>query len=400
MNEQEHHFLWTHFNSLQDHRIRRHRKYELIEIIAISVCAVICGAQGWNDIENFGKSKEVWLKKFLDLKNGVPSHDTFRRFFSNLSISAFEEAFRSWIGCSYLNDKPDDVLAIDGKTLRRSFQKKRTTVHIVSAWSVKDQVVVAQEKVEDKSCELMAIKSLLRGLPIRDRTITIDALGCQTEITDIITKSGSFYILSLKANQPMTLKKVKHLFDKKINNSEIFSDENTYFSGESRRARKTQRTTFVIRGKAGLRRWADLKSVILIKSIRNGKSEERYFISNLNCSAEKFSEIIRSHWGIENKLHWSLDVSFHEDDSRLRYKYSAQNFSLLRRISLNLIRQNKATQGISARRRQAGWDEKFLTEILNGVQAKFVVQRFSSYNLFLSPASYKESLASTQQSLQ
>lgn len=400
MNEQEHHFLWTHFNSLQDHRIHRHRKYELIEIIAISVCAVISGANGWNDIENFGKSKEVWLKKFLDLKNGIPSHDTFRRFFSDLSTAAFEEAFRSWISCSYLNDKPDDVIAVDGKTLRRSFQKKKTTAHIVSAWSVKDQVVVAQEKVEDKSCELTAIKILLARLPIRGRTITIDALGCQTEIADIVTKSGSFYVLNLKANQPITLKKAKALFDKKINQAETFSEENTHFSEESGRDRKIQRTTLVIRSKAGLRRWAGLKSIILIKSNRNGKIEDRYFISNLNCTAERFSEIIRSHWGIENKLHWSLDVSFREDDSRLRYKSSAQNFSLLRRISLNLIRQNRAKQGISARRRQAGWDENFLTEILNGVQAKFVVQRFSSYNIFLSPASYRESLESTQRSLQ
>ena len=390
MNEQEHHFLWTHFNNLQDHRIHRHRKYELIEIIAISICAVISGANGWNDIENFGKSKEVWLRKFLSLKNGIPSHDTFRRFFSELSTIAFEKAFRSWISCSYLNDKPDDVIAIDGKTLRRSFQKKKTTVHIVSAWSVKDQVVVAQEKVEDKSCELMAIKRLLTRLPIRGRTITIDALGCQTEIADIVTNSGGFYVLSLKANQPTTLKNAKALFDKKIKTGEVFSDKNVHFNEEGGRDRQMQRTTFVIHSKAGLRRWTALKSIILIKSIRNGKMEDRYFISNLNCSAERFSEIIRSHWGIENKLHWSLDVSFREDDSRLRYKSSAQNFSLLRRISLNLIRQNRDKQGISAMRRQAGWNEKILTEILNGMQPKYVVQRFSSYDLFLSPANYKE----------
>lgn len=364
--------------------------------MAIAICAVISGADGWNDVECFGRAKQKWLQKFLKLTNGIPSHDTFRRVFSVMPSENLEIGFSKWIKTLYPRTG-GDVIAIDGKTLRRSLVNGAAATHIVSAWSAKHNAILAQEKVANKAGELTAIPILLKRLCIDGDTITIDALGCQTEIASTILKSEANYVLSLKANQPTTYLAVKTYFETKIKDKAGIVGRNFYDSFDSKR--RVRRIVWVVRGLSFMKtrdKWPGLKSVIAVESCRFNKNsvarEVRFFISSLNVSAKEFGQIIRSHWGIENHLHWSLDVSFREDDSRLRYKNSAQNFSVLRRIALNLIRQHQVSRGIMSRRRRAGWDESFLEEILNKMSPRSttVERSFVFADLFLSPASYKE----------
>ncbi len=367
-------------------------------MLAIAVCAVISGAEGWNDVESYGQAKAVWLKQFLKLENGIPSHDTFRRIFSIMAPEELERCFHAWIRVIYPNDG-DDVIALDGKTLRRSFGGEQSAIHIVSAWSTKYRAVLAQEKVADKAGELSAIPVLLNRLSLRGDTVTIDALGCQTEIAAQILKAGGNYVLSLKANQPTIFTAAKSYFEANLKDTCGRCARN--FDDSYDKHRQTRRIVWVVRGLSFLEtrdKWPGLESIVIIESVRCHKNrrmtkEIRFFISSLKVSANEFGRIIRSHWGIENHLHWSLDVSFREDESRLRYKNSAQNFSILRRIALNLIRQqHQSSRGIMARRRRAGWDDEFLGDVLRGISKppppKLHLPAFS--DLFLSPTNYKE----------
>ena len=392
----------TFFRNLPDTRLHRRRKHDLQEVLAITICAVVSGADGWNDVESYGRAKESWLRQILRLENGVPSHDTFRRIFSLMAPWELERCFDAWIKATFPG-QDGDVIAIDGKTLRRSHSGEQPPVHIVSAWSTKYNAVLAQEKVANKAGELTAIPLLLDRLPIHGNTITIDALGCQTEIAAQILKAGANYVLSLKANQPTIFTAAKTYFEAKLRDAPARAERN--FDDSYDKTRRVRRIVWVVRGLSFLEtrdKWPGLESVVVVESTRMDMGplvkEVRFFISSLNVSAKEFGRIIRSHWGIENKLHWSLDVSFREDESRLRYKNSAQNFSVLRRIALNLIRQHQASRGIMARRRRAGWDDDFLDDVLRGIspppRPKQCELSFSDF--FLSPAKYKEWSESTR----
>ena len=294
----------------------------------------------------------------------------------------------------YCTSLSGDIIALDGKTVRGSYGAKSSAIHIVSAWSANKKVVLAQEKALDKSGELTAIPKLLNRLPIEGATVTIDALGCQIEIAREILKNNANYVLSLKANQPNLFNSVQMYFTNNLLNSATKCGKNFFSVFDGKKEKMVRRSIWVIRNISFLKnkdKWPGLKSVIALETIKYNSKDIRFFISNLDVTAEMFARIIRSHWGIENLLHWSLDVSFREDASRLRYGNSAQNFSLFRKMALNLIRNHQTYRGILARRKCAGWDNNFLDAIMtNKKRTKVDPSSVLISDLFLSPAKHKE----------
>ncbi len=373
----------------------------------MAVCAVLSGADNWNEIESFARAKEAWFRKFLKLEGGVPSHDTFRRVFSELAPQELEQIFEVWV-MAQVNFKVRQQIAVDGKALRGSHDGKTDPVHIVSAFLPTSDLVLAQERVPKKKNELEAIYRLLSRLPVAGHTITIDALGCQVSVVDSILTAKANYLLALKRNQLATYEEAVAAFLKLPPQTGRTWDLDDRF--DNSHGRIVRRTTRVIRNLRWFKekeRWPALSSLIQVESIRQIKGsgtiahESRFFISNLKTTAHEFQKMIRCHWGIENKLHWALDVSFKEDQSRIRFKNSAENFSLLRRLSLNLIRsQADAPSGILSTRRRAGWDEKFLEGLVlqqtpEPIATEPLKMPLKISDLFLSPASYKEWSEST-----
>lgn len=391
----------TKLASVQDFRMDRRRKFELGELIQVAVCAVLSGADNWNEIESFARAKEAWLKRFFRLESGLPSHDTFRRVFSLLKPEALDRIFETWV-LERVDLTSRQQIAIDGKSLRGSRDHKTDPVHIVSAFLPGASLVLGQERVPKKQNELEAIYRLLNRLPVSGHTITIDALGCQMSVVAGILAHKADYLLALKRNQPATYDEVFQAFLKLMPTPKKACDFDDRF--DESHGRVVRRTTRVLRNLRWIKtkdRWQDLKSLIEVESVRRIKStgevgrEKRYFISSLQVTAKEFQEMIRGHWGIENRLHWVLDVSFKEDQSRIRFKNAAENFSLLRRLSLNLIRSQSApSAGVLSNRRRAGWDENFLESLL--LPKPVVIapppetrKPFDVSELFLSPASYR-----------
>lgn len=364
-----------HFSDLEDPRVERTRHHQLIDIITLSICAVICGADTWVDIESYGRAKYEWLKKFLELPNGIPSHDTIARVFSRLNPEQFQKCFLSWIqSISCLN--PGEVIALDGKTLRHSYDRggNKKAIHMVSAWATSQRLVLGQVKVDKKSNEITAIPALLKVLKLNGSIVTIDAMGCQKSIVKSIVEQGGDYIITLKKNQPSLYARVEELFKQAIKQK---------FSGFTHTAYSTKKETN--HGRSEIRyhlmlsdikdlidpdnQWEKLNSIGMIESVRivKGKTsiETRYYISSSPNNAQKFGESVRSHWGVENRLHWVLDVAFREDDCRIRKDNAPQNFAILRHISLNLLNQEKTSKtGAKNKRLRAGWDDDYLTKIL------------------------------------
>jgi len=358
--------LLDFFDNLEDPRREKCKKHLLLDIIAISVCGVICGADSWNEIEDYGKIKYDWLKTFLELPNGIPSHDTFNRVFCNLCPNKFEICFGEWVA-SIANLIDGEVVAIDGKTIRGAKVNGVSPIHIVSAWACENNLVLGQLKVEEKSNEITAIPNLIESLALEGTTVTIDAMGCQREIAQKIVDAQANYVLALKGNQPELLENVEDEF--RFNKKVSTSVDIDYGHG-----RIETRTCSVISDFIHIeqpQKWANLTSVIRIESIREfkatGKMETstRYYISSLNENPEKLQSVVRNHWAIENKLHWSLDVSFNEDLDRKRQGNASQNFSLINKIALNLAKQEKTCKmGIKSKRKKAGWDNKYLEILL------------------------------------
>ena len=364
-----------HFADLEDPRIERTRRHQLIDIITISICAVICGADTWVDIESYGRSKYEWLNKFLELPNGIPSHDTIARVFSRLKPEQFQKCFLNWIqSISCFN--PGEVIAIDGKTLRHSYDRggDQKAIHMVSAWATSQRLVLGQVKVDKKSNEITAIPALLKVLELNGSIVTIDAMGCQRSIVKLIIEQGGDYVITLKKNQPSLYARVEELFKQAI--SQGFSgfthtayspkQENNHGRSEIRNHLMLSDIKYLIDPD---NQWEKLQSIGMIESVRmvKGKTtiEIRYYISSLPNNAQKFGESVRSHWGIENSLHWVLDVGFREDDCRIRKDNAPQNFAILRHISLNLLNQEKTSKtGAKNQRLRAWWDDDYLTKIL------------------------------------
>lgn len=358
--------LLDFFEDLEDPRRDKCKKHLLLDIIAISVCGVICGCEAWEEIEEYGKVKYDWLKTFLPLPNGIPSHDTFNRVFSNLCPANFERCFGEWVA-SLSTLLEGEVVAIDGKTIRGAKVNGVSPIHMVSAWACESNLVLGQIKVGEKTNEITAIPNLLEALALEGTTVTIDAMGCQTQIAQKIIDVQANYVLAVKGNQPELLENIEDEF--RFNKAMDKSVDVDYGHG-----RIETRTCSVVSDFIHMEnpeKWANLKSVVRIESIREfkttGKIETatRYYISSLNQSAEKLQYVVRNHWGIENKLHWSLDVAFNEDHNRKRKGNASQNFSLINKIALNLAKQEKTCKlGIKSKRKKAGWDNPYLELML------------------------------------
>ena len=366
----------NHFETLTDPRIERSKEHLLMDIVAIAILAVISGADGWGAIELYGKTKYEWLKGFLELPNGIPSHDTFSRVFARIEPKQFQECFLSWVN-SITKKLELEVIAIDGKTMKQSYDRKQSQkpLHIVSAWSASHQLVLGQKKVNNKSNEVTAIPALLELLEIEKSIITIDAMGCQKEIAALIIKKKGDYLLALKGNQKLLHKDVKDWFEL-ARKEEFASREHSYYQqieGGHHRVEKRQIWTVAVSELPSLHNqslWTGLKTVVMVVSERRlwnkTTTEVRFYLSSLVSNAEKISQAIRSHWGIENSLHWTLDVTFSEDKSRIRKDHSPENFALLRRLAVNLLKQEKGFKGsLKMKRYLAGMDNNYLVQILD-----------------------------------
>jgi predicted transposase YbfD/YdcC len=357
----------SYFTELTDPRVDRSKDHLMEDIIFITIAAVICGAETWNDIENYGKAKESWLRQYLQLPNGIPSHDTFNRFFSALDPDEFEQAFLSWIkDISELTK--GDVVSIDGKTIcgSRNGDSKRA-VHIVSAWSKANQLSLGQIKVDEKSNEITAIPKLLDVLVVKGCLVTIDAMGCQRDIAAKIIDKGGDYLLAVKGNQACLEEDAERTVRFAKPTSEWIEDDFGHGRIEQRKCTLYTDLSFIDKVEA----WKNLSAIVKIEATRYSKSsgkeekEVRLYITSSKENAEVIGRGVRSHWGIENNLHWQLDVSFNEDDSRKREGYAAQNFSLLNRIALNLIKHEQSKKrSVKGKRLDAGWNNQYLLKIL------------------------------------
>jgi predicted transposase YbfD/YdcC len=369
----------VYFRQYKDHRMDRRKEHKLEDIIAITLSAVICGAESWYEVAEFGKRKQEWLSTFLELPGGIPSHDTFNRFYAMADTAALEKCFSEWVSAS-ANVASGRVINIDGKCLRGSRKGDGNSfIHMVSAWCNSSNMVLGQQKVYDKSNEITAIPALLEILFIEGATITIDAMGCQKDIAEKIVAGKADYILAVKGNQGVLEDDLREAFT----HGHI---ADTYTSkAELNHGRIETRTTHVIKDLdwiCKLQDWKKLYCIIMVccKRIdkKSGKEElsERFYISSKKATAQQFNDYIRSHWGIENKLHWCLDVAFHEDMSKKRTGESAQNFSLITKSVLNLMKnhqKDKKDSGgtkISIKRKRliAAWDNDYLADILTGTQ--------------------------------
>lgn len=367
--------LFDSLSVIKDPRIDRHKRHSLIDILVIALCASICGAEGWEDIEEFGKSKREWFATFLELANGIPSHDTFRRVFLLLDAEALKGSYLEWIR-SAVSLSNGQLVNIDGKKLRgsKSPVNGKEALTIVSAWAAEQSIVLGQVKCEEKSNEITAIPELLKILDLACCIVTIDAMGCQKEIVRDIAAQKADYVISLKGNQGTLHREVKDYLDwaERREFSEIEFDyaqtlENGHGRIEARRCWVTEEIGW-LEQKA---EWTNLKSVIMVESEREiiggAKTvERRYFISSLAASAGQALRAVRGHWAIENELHWCLDIGFREDECRSRTGNAAENLATVRHLGLNLLKQEKnSKRSIKGKRLKAGWDENYLLKVLN-----------------------------------
>ncbi len=347
----------------------------MLDILVIAVCAVICGAEGWEDIEEYGNAQAEWFAEVLDLPHGIPGHDTFRRVLSRLDPEELTRCFVAWT--TALSDlSGGDIVPIDGKTVRRSFDRAASTsaIHMVSAWANRNRLVLGQVKVDDKSNEITAIPKLLKMLDLRGATVTIDAMGCQKEIAKVITEQGADYVLALKKNHSHLYDDVTLFLDdaQASEFAEIDHDYHETVDGDHGRIETRKYwIASAIEGLGATASWANLNSLGLVESRREiGEKvqiERRYDLVSLPADAKRFGDAVRQHWGVENGLHWVLDVSFNEDACRIRKDQGAQTFSVLRHIALNLLkRESHHKRGIKARRKRAGWDRDYLLQVLTG----------------------------------
>jgi predicted transposase YbfD/YdcC len=378
--------LLRFFRSIQDRRAAN-ASHELSDVLAIAILAVLCGSESWVAVEAWGCGNLEWLATFLELPHGIPSHDTFDRIFATLDPLAFEKCFMTWTN-ALIEGAKGLFIAVDGKTLRRSFKNawSKTPVHLVSAFVTRNQLVLGQLATDSKSNEITAIPKLLALLDLAGMTVTIDAMGCQREIAAQIMRQKAHYILAVKDNQPTLHQKVKSLLDdailekfKGMRHGFVEETDDSHGRRQTRRVWVTNEVNWL--GEEVLGAWSGLASVAVVESVRqdlgdmSGKvtTERRYYISSHDgVDAAYMAEGIRGHWGVENRLHWRLDVQMGEDQSRLRVKHGAENFSRLKRIALNKLKRweirkpnGKILQaGIRLKQQSCGWSRKFLLEAL------------------------------------
>ncbi len=368
--------LRDHFADLPDPRVERTKRHRLRDIVIIAVCAVVCGADTWVAVEQFGWRKRGFLERFLDLPNGIPSHDTFGRVFAALDPAAFEACFLAWVRDT-VRATAGQVVAIDGKTLRRSHDRAhgKGPLHLVSAWAAANGVVLGQLAVADKSNEITAIPALLEVLAVAGCVVTVDAMGCQREIARTIRARGADYALALKANHPQLAADVAGIVADALGPNAggyTVGYHETLEKGHGRVERRRCWTIAEPRVVAWLDpggAWADLRTIAVVEGTRRiggeTEAERRTYLSSLDGDAARFLATVRTHWAIENRLHWVLDLAFREDDSRVRAGHAAENLAVLRHIALNLLRrETTAKVGVPTKRLMAGWDDAYLVAVL------------------------------------
>jgi len=352
-------------------------RHKFIDILIIAICGIICGADSWVAVAEFGRAKEQWFKTFLELPNGIPSHDTFTNVFRKLASKEFEVCFRSWTE-SLSEVFAGQVVSIDGKTLRRSHDRSSDTkaIHMVSAWASANSLVLGQVKTDEKSNEITAIPQLLQCLELKGSLITIDAMGCQKNIAKEIVSLEADYLLAVKDNHPTVHQAIQNYFtqafEANFEGYEIDFSE-TFDKGHGRLESRLCWVGYDALSKIeGLQNWEGLQTIVMVESERNIKDkttiEHRYYISSTLGTAEYLLDSSRKHWGIETSLHWCLDIAFREDESRIRRGNGAENFAILRHIALNLLKkEDTAKIGIKNKRLKAGWDGVYLENVLAGL---------------------------------
>jgi predicted transposase YbfD/YdcC len=364
--------LLTHFQVLEDPRLERSRLHSLLDIVAITICAVICGADSWVEVQKYGIAKYDWLKGFLQLPNGIPSHDTFGRVFAALLPEQFQACFADWMA-EVAEQLGLHQIAIDGKTLRGSRDRGqgKAALHLISAWAVENHLSLGQQAVDAKSNEITAIPKLLEILDLHGALVTIDAMGCQQEIAEQIIDQGGDYVLAVKENQPKLYEEIEQL--EQAAQEKEYAGCSSYGEEERSHGRQELRACWVLTDRESLQersKWPGLQSVIVVVRERTAGDkntcEKHYYISNRQLSAERFLKAIRGHWGIENSLHWVLDVTFDEDRSRLRKDHGPENLALLRRMAVSMLKAEGSKGSIRGKRLIAGWNNDFMEKVLLG----------------------------------
>jgi predicted transposase YbfD/YdcC len=361
-----------HFAALRDPRVRNRSRHRLIDIIVMALCGVIANCDTWPEIVDFANTHADWLKKFLKLPYGIPSQDTFERVFASLDPATFSSCCVQWL------HHASDLLgvghvAIDGKTLRGSCSESLGPLHLVSAWATEAKLTLGEVAVDGKSNEIKAIPELLKHLDLKGALVTIDAIGCQKDIVKQIVDKGGNYLIAVKGNQEHLLDDIQATMTKALDGDLAKGETTTITSSEQGHGRKETRTYTTVTNLDGIRDrelWAELTTVCMCwrQCTINGKTTEevRYFIANGRMGARKLAKATRDHWGIENNKHWQLDVSFREDESKLKERNRARNFASMRRMALDVLKRNPAKKSIRAKRKLAAQDTVFLTEILTG----------------------------------
>ena len=374
--------LVFYLSQVPDPRIDRRKDHDLVDILVIAVCTLLCAGETFNDMEDFGNAKQDWFKTFLRLRNGIPSHDTFNRVFAAMDPKEFLECFLRWTQ-SVRQEVAQEVVALDGKALRRALNKDQSAKYVVSAWAESNGLVLGQLKVADKSNEITVVPELLRVLELSGCIVTLDAMGCQKKIAKEIIEADADYVLALKGNQETVHTEVKAFLDSTLAERQnprpvgarlskaaaglarLETVEKDHGRLETRRYYQSDQLGWF----ADCAKWEGLRSVGMVESIREieGKAslERRYYLSSLPLDVSTFARAVRSHWGVENKVHWVMDVCFGEDQSRARTGYAAENLATLRRLALNMLKKEKTKKrGIRGKQLNASWDHPYLLRLL------------------------------------
>jgi predicted transposase YbfD/YdcC len=367
--------IFTHFEKLTDPRVERTQAHKLLDIMTIALCAAICGANTWVDVERFGLAKQEWFARFLELPGGIPSHDTFGRVFAMLDTAEFDACLRSWLRSLHKSLEGQNI-AIDGKTLRRSFDKAtgQAALHSVSAWAVGLRLSLGQVAVAEKSNEITAVPKLLELLEITGAVVTLDAMHCQTATAAAIQAKQADYVLNVKLNQPNLLERLQQVFEGYVNQDFKAPGLRVHKTVERSHGRDERREYYVAPAPRDLieaGEWAGLQSVVMVyrhREVAGKESDEvHYYLSSLPPAVKRLAKAIRGHWGIETSLHWALDVIFAEDDSRIRKGHGPETTAMLRRLALSILEQDTTLKSsLRGKRLQAGWNEHLLEKILTG----------------------------------
>ena len=378
-NQHPHLSLIEHFKELPDPRVDRTKDHDLIDILVIAICTLLCAGESFNDMEDFGKAKEDWFKTFLGLRNGIPSHDTFNRLFAALDPQAFLDCFVRWTQ-GLRAAVAQEIVALDGKALRRALNADQSIKCVVSAWAESNSLVLGQLKVSDKSNEITALPALLRVLELAGCIVTVDAMGTQKKIAQEIIEADADYVLALKGNHETVHQEVKSFLEATVaekqsgpvNPSKAAVQLAMHETVEKDHGRIETRRYYQsadLDWFADRAKWEGLKSVGMVEAIREIGAqrtvERRYYLSSLPLGVETFARAVRGHWGVENKLHWVLDVQMREDQSRARAGYAAENLATLRRLALNLLKREKTKKrGIRGKQLNASWKHAYLLRLL------------------------------------